>query len=71
MTLVQRFTKCFLTFLLPFQNPRGRVLPSVLDLLVRVALEKGENPFFVCSAAGTTVFGAFDPITEVVDTCQK
>jgi len=50
---------------------RGRMIPSELERLVQLALEKGGKPFFVCSTTGTTVFGAFDPITEVADICEK
>ncbi|EEB10349.1 glutamate decarboxylase, putative [Pediculus humanus corporis] len=32
---------------------------------------QGHIPFFVNATAGTTVLGAFDPIDEIADVCQK
>lgn len=34
-------------------------------------LVAGHIPFFVCVTSGTTVLGAFDPINEVADICDK
>lgn len=32
---------------------------------------QGAVPFFVNATAGTTVLGAFDPIHEIADICEK
>lgn len=32
---------------------------------------QGAVPFFVNATAGTTVLGAFDPIDEIADICEK
>ncbi|KAJ8788770.1 hypothetical protein J1605_005066 [Eschrichtius robustus] len=33
--------------------------------------EKGFVPFLVSATAGTTVYGAFDPLLAVADICKK
>lgn len=35
------------------------------------ALEEGAAPFMVSATSGTTVIGAFDPLDEIADVCQK
>ncbi|XP_076059423.1 glutamate decarboxylase [Oratosquilla oratoria] len=52
-------------------DARGRMIPAELDRLIQESKAKGKVPFFVCATAGTTVFGAFDPLNEVADICQK
>lgn len=32
---------------------------------------QGHVPMFVNATAGTTVYGAFDPINEIADICEK
>lgn len=32
---------------------------------------QGYVPMFVNATAGTTVYGAFDPISEIADICEK
>ena len=43
------------------------MIPSELERLVRKAQAEGKTPYFVNCTAGTTVFGAFDPINEIAD----
>ena len=40
------------------------------DLILRHKAE-GKTPFFVNATAGTTVKGAFDPINEIANICEK
>ncbi|XP_046682896.1 glutamate decarboxylase isoform X2 [Homalodisca vitripennis] len=50
---------------------RGRMIASELERLVIERKSKGHIPFFVNCTSGTTVQGAFDPIEEIADICQK
>jgi glutamate/tyrosine decarboxylase-like PLP-dependent enzyme len=50
---------------------RGKVIASELDEKLTEFKARGCLPFFVSTTAGTTVFGAFDPIEDVADVCQK
>ncbi|KAL3287595.1 hypothetical protein HHI36_002064 [Cryptolaemus montrouzieri] len=49
----------------------GRMIPSELERLIVERRTRGHIPFFVCCTSGTTVLGAFDPINEIADICQK
>jgi len=51
-------------------DDKGRMLPS--DLAEAIGAEKraGNLPFCVMATAGTTVRGAFDPISEIADICH-
>lgn len=40
-------------------------------LLSLSILVQGAVPFFVNATAGTTVFGAFDPVDEIADICER
>ena len=50
---------------------RGRIIPSDLDARILEAKANGGEPFFVSATGGTTVLGAFDPIPEMADICEK
>uniref|UniRef100_A0A3P8TU13 Glutamate decarboxylase 1 n=1 Tax=Amphiprion percula TaxID=161767 RepID=A0A3P8TU13_AMPPE len=52
-------------------DERGRVIPADLEAKVIEAKQKGYVPMFVNATAGTTVYGAFDPINEIADICEK
>ncbi|XP_075218103.1 glutamate decarboxylase [Lycorma delicatula] len=52
-------------------DKRGRLIPSELERLVIERKSKGHIPFFVNCTSGTTVLGAFDPIEEIANICQK
>ncbi len=47
-------------------DKKGQMLPEALEKEIRHSQERGEEPFFVCATAGTTVWGAFDPIKELL-----
>uniref|UniRef100_A0A8C1K407 Glutamate decarboxylase 2 n=1 Tax=Cyprinus carpio TaxID=7962 RepID=A0A8C1K407_CYPCA len=48
-------------------DERGKMIPS--DLERRIV--EGYVPFFVSATAGTTVYGAFDPLMAIADICKK
>ena len=50
---------------------RGRMRPEKLEEMILKHKEEGRKPFFVNSTAGTTVMGAFDPLHQIADICQK
>uniref|UniRef100_A0A8C2J9L6 Glutamate decarboxylase 1 n=1 Tax=Cyprinus carpio TaxID=7962 RepID=A0A8C2J9L6_CYPCA len=52
-------------------DERGRVIPADLENKVIDAKQKGFVPMFVNATAGSTVYGAFDPINEIADICEK
>lgn len=52
-------------------NSLGKMDPAHLESEVKRALSEGAAPFMVSATAGTTVLGAFDPLPEVADICQK
>uniref|UniRef100_A0A8C6ST62 Glutamate decarboxylase 1b n=1 Tax=Neogobius melanostomus TaxID=47308 RepID=A0A8C6ST62_9GOBI len=52
-------------------DERGRVIPADLEAKILDAKQKGYVPLFVNATAGSTVYGAFDPIHEIADICEK
>ncbi|XP_015705779.2 glutamate decarboxylase 1-like, partial [Coturnix japonica] len=52
-------------------NERGKIIPADLEAKILEAKQKGYVPLFVNATAGTTVYGAFDPIQEIADICEK
>ncbi|XP_065336093.1 glutamate decarboxylase [Cloeon dipterum] len=52
-------------------DERGRMIPSELERLIVERKSKGHIPFFVNATSGTTVLGAFDPINDIADICEK
>lgn len=50
---------------------RGRMDPNHLEHQIRRSLSEGAAPFMVCATAGTTVIGAFDPLGQIADLCEK
>ncbi len=36
-----------------------------------ISFSQGYVPFFVSATAGTTVYGAFDPLMAIADICKK
>uniref|UniRef100_A0A8C7XH16 Glutamate decarboxylase 1b n=1 Tax=Oryzias sinensis TaxID=183150 RepID=A0A8C7XH16_9TELE len=52
-------------------DERGRVIPADLEAKILDVKQKGYVPLFVNATAGSTVYGAFDPINEIADICEK
>ncbi|XP_073533633.1 glutamate decarboxylase 2 [Phyllobates terribilis] len=52
-------------------DERGKMIPSDLERRIIEAKQKGYVPFFVSATAGTTVYGAFDPLVAISDVCKK
>ncbi|XP_026800634.2 glutamate decarboxylase 2 [Pangasianodon hypophthalmus] len=52
-------------------DERGKLIPSDLERRIVEAKQKGYVPFFVSATAGTTVYGAFDPLIAISDICKK
>lgn len=50
---------------------RGKMIVEHLESEILRAKEEGALPFLVLATAGTTVLGAFDPIYEIADVCEK
>ncbi|KAG7231250.1 hypothetical protein INR49_012081 [Caranx melampygus] len=49
----------------------GKLIPADLERRILEAKQKGFVPFFVSATAGTTVYGAFDPLIAISDVCKK
>lgn len=49
----------------------GKMCPSHLIEEIERAMEEGAAPFMVSATAGTTVLGAFDPLPELADVCER
>uniref|UniRef100_A0A674IHS5 Glutamate decarboxylase 2 n=1 Tax=Terrapene triunguis TaxID=2587831 RepID=A0A674IHS5_9SAUR len=52
-------------------DERGKIIPSDLERRIIEAKQKGFVPFLVSATAGTTVYGAFDPLLAIADICKK
>lgn len=49
----------------------GKIIPADLEARVIESIEKGDQPLFAVATCGTTVAGAYDPIEEMADICEK
>lgn len=49
----------------------GRMIPAELENKIVKALEQKKVPYFVNATAGTTVFGAYDPLEPLFAICKK
>ncbi|XP_044748286.1 cysteine sulfinic acid decarboxylase [Coccinella septempunctata] len=52
-------------------DKRGKMDVKDLQDQVKRTIKEGGVPFLVSATAGTTVLGAFDPLKEIADLCQK
>ncbi|VFV41764.1 glutamate decarboxylase 1-like [Lynx pardinus] len=46
------------------------MIPAELEKNILQAKKKGHIPFCVTASAGSTVFGAFDPLHDIADICE-
>lgn len=46
-------------------------LEVMLTILMCGSFSQGAAPFLVCATSGTTVLGAFDPLEEIADVCER
>ncbi|PAV88022.1 hypothetical protein WR25_20277 [Diploscapter pachys] len=49
----------------------GRMIPEALEKKICECKKEGMAPLFVCCTAGTTVYGAWDPIDKIADICER
>ncbi|XP_058447486.1 cysteine sulfinic acid decarboxylase [Malaya genurostris] len=52
-------------------NSIGKMRVDCLEAEILRAISEGALPFMVSATAGTTVIGAFDPLEQIADLCQK
>jgi glutamate/tyrosine decarboxylase-like PLP-dependent enzyme/quercetin dioxygenase-like cupin family protein len=52
-------------------DQNGCMIPEKLDQLIGESIDQGSTPLMVSATAGTTVFGAFDPIEKLAVVCKK
>lgn len=50
---------------------RGKIDVACLERHIIQALADGKVPLMVNATASTTVFGAFDPINDIADVCER
>ncbi|XP_053253071.1 glutamate decarboxylase 1-like [Podarcis raffonei] len=52
-------------------DERGKMIPSELEENIIQVKKQGKVPLYVSATAGTTVYGAFDPLVHIADICEK
>ncbi|XP_048867319.1 glutamate decarboxylase 1 [Brienomyrus brachyistius] len=52
-------------------DKRGKMIVSDLESSIARAMTGGWVPFYVNATAGTTVYGAFDPLPGIADVCER
>lgn len=52
-------------------DKRGKMISVELEKQVKRAKDEGALPFMVNATSGTTVLGAFDPLEEIADICER
>jgi len=50
---------------------RGRMRADELEKAIELTIAKGCTPLFVNATSGTTVLGAYDPVDQIADVCEK
>nr|CAD7430262.1 unnamed protein product [Timema monikensis] len=49
----------------------GRMIPDELSRSIEMIVTEGKMPFLVVATAGSTVLGAFDPLDQLADICER
>nr|CAD7261396.1 unnamed protein product [Timema shepardi] len=49
----------------------GRMIPDELSRSIDMIVAEGKIPFLVVATAGSTVLGAFDPLDQLADICER
>ncbi len=49
----------------------GKMIPEELEKEILASKQRNEIPFFVAGTAGTTLLGAFDPISDITEIAKK
>lgn len=49
----------------------GRMIPAELENEILQCINNNQKPFFVAATCATTLLGAYDPIDEMAEICQK
>lgn len=52
-------------------DDRGRMQPDLLEQAISADKSAGYTPLLICATAGTTVYGAFDPIDQLAVISKK
>jgi glutamate/tyrosine decarboxylase-like PLP-dependent enzyme len=52
-------------------DEHGVMMPSELQREINECLQNGEQPFFVVATCATTLMGAYDPIEEMAEICER
>lgn len=52
-------------------NQKGEIIPEELEKAIKEDIKQNRKPFFINATAGTTVYGAFDPIEEISNIAKK
>ena len=52
-------------------DSKGKMIIESLREEIAKARKEGKEPFFVNATSGTTVFGAFDSLTEIAQVCTE
>jgi glutamate/tyrosine decarboxylase-like PLP-dependent enzyme len=52
-------------------DKNGCIIPAELEKAIKDSVANGETPFFVVATCATTLLGAYDPIDEMADICEK
>uniref|UniRef100_A0A4X2M0S4 Glutamate decarboxylase 1 n=2 Tax=Vombatus ursinus TaxID=29139 RepID=A0A4X2M0S4_VOMUR len=52
-------------------DERGKMIPLELEENILRSKKMGLTPFCVSATAGTTVYGAFDPLNNIADVCER
>ena len=52
-------------------NEKGEIIPEELEKAIQEDIKNNRKPFFINATAGTTVYGAFDPIGEIASIAKK